>query len=185
MLQITKVNGKLGIDTTNTKMYITQPKADFEIEKKDAKLQIRTDQLKVIIDQQECFNETGLMDYMTLTEQNANIGKQGVAEGIDRIVAEGNILAAVENKIDAVAQISLNNMEPRLDYNFGLTPKSRPRISYTGGTVDIQVEDGYVKVHSKPNKPIIEVENGKVEISLLQHPKLEIKFIGNNFDKSI
>lgn len=185
MLQITKVDGRLGIETTNAKMQIRQPKADFEIEKKSAKLEMKTDQLKVTIDQQQCFNETGLMDYMTLTEYNADLGRQGVAQGIDRIVSEGNLLAAIENKIDAIAEIALNNTEPKLDYNFDLTPKSRPKIGYTGGTVDIRVEDGYVTVHSKPNKPIIEVQNGKVEITLLQHPKLEIKFIGDNFDKRI
>ncbi len=185
MFEINRVNGQLGINTINTKMQIRQPKADMEIEKKDAKLQIRTEHLKVVIDQQQCFNETGLADNNTLTATNADLGKQAAFEAIARIAEEGNMLAAIENKIDAIAEIAFNNMESKLDYNFTLTPKSRPQISFTGGTVDIQVEDGYVKVHTKPNKPIIDVENGRVEIYLLQQPKLEIRYIGDKFDKSI
>lgn len=185
MIRIDKINALIGIDTTSSKLILSQPPADFEIEKKEARVRIHAEQVRVVIDQRQCFNESGLMDFLTLTEDAKQRGKQAVLEGIGRLVAEGNQMAAIENKQDAIVLISESNSVQMQEYNIEAMPKSRPKVDFVGGTVDIKVEEGYVSVNVKPNKPQIDVEPGRVEVFLRQKPHISFEYVGENLDKKV
>jgi hypothetical protein len=185
MLEISKVDAQIGITTRNAKMYIQQPPASFEIEHKDAKLIIHTEQARILIDQQQCFNESGLMDPTALAEDIAQRSKQAAIEGIARRVDEGNQLADVRNRGNAIAQIAFNNTFENHEFNMVTMPQSPPKFDVAGGTVDIQVEEGYVIIHSTPNRPIIDVEPGSVEINMKRYPEIHIQYVGNKVDEKI
>lgn len=185
MIRIQKTNALIGISTTPARIRITQPKADFEINQKQPKVNIKTEMGKIKIDQTQCFNEVGLKNNTALTEDMAENSRQAAAEGTARIVSEGNSMAAIENRVNAVAEIAAANSIQTADWNIDFIPKSRPKIDFVGGNVDITVDEGYVEVKSKPNPPIIEVEAGKVEVFLRQKPEIKFEYVGNNLDKSI
>jgi hypothetical protein len=185
MIRISRIDGLIGINTTHAKMSISQPKADFEMSTKLPKVQIHIEPIQIQIDQQQCFNESGLKDYSTLTRDNAMEAKQAALAGIARRVDEGNLMAAIENGNDAIAEIAYNNSFTTHIFNMETMPKSRPVIDFVGGTVDIRVDEGFVDIKSKPNKPIIDVEVGDVEIYLRQKPELNIEFIGNELDEKL
>ncbi|MDF2533249.1 MAG: hypothetical protein K0Q65_2830 [Clostridia bacterium] len=185
MIRISKTDGLIGINTTSANMSISQPKADFEMAIKHPKVEMHTEQIQVRIDQRQCFNESGLKDFTTLARDHANDGKQAVLEGIARRVNEGNMMAAIENNVDAIAEIAFNNSFTSHVFDIETMPKSRPVIDFVGGTVDIRVDEGYVDIKSNPNKPLIDVEVGDVEIYLRQRPEINIEFIGNEIDKKL
>lgn len=185
MIKITSTNALIGIQTTPAKMSIRQPKADFDMRQKHPKIILNTEPVKITIDQSQCFSEAGLKGYMELTDDAAARGRQAVLEGIGRIVSEGNTLAAIENKHDAIAEIAASNFIQVAERNIDFIPKSRPKFDVVGGNVDISVDEGTVEINSKQNRPIIDVEVGSVEISLRQHPSISFEYIGKEIDKKL
>lgn len=185
MIKIIKTDGLIGIQTNPAKMKISQPKVDFELRQKQPKIILQAEPIQVKIDQSQCRNEIGFKTNTAFGDDNAARGKQAASEGIDRIVSEGNQLAAIENRADAIAEIAAQNTLQIYDFNIEFLPKSRPQIDFVGGKVDIKVDEGYVDVISKPNKPIIDVESGSVEIFMRQKPEIHFEYIGQKIDKSI
>lgn len=186
MIRINKVDALININSSPARMSIQQPKADFEMRQKLPKVQIHTEHVKVNIDQRDCFNESGLMDDKTLIKDGAERGRQAAFEAIGRIASEGDMLAAIENKTNAIAEISFSNSwDQEKYYDIAPMPASRPKIDFTGGTVDIKVDEGTVSIDTRPNKPIIDVELGGVEISLKQKPEISFEYIGENVDKKV
>lgn len=184
-LRITRTDALIGINTIPANMSISQPKADFEIHQKHAKVNVRTEPIEIRIDQRQCFNEAGLKDNTAFMEDNIQEAKQDLLQGIGRVISEGNMMANIESNVDAIVEISLNNSIKVYDFNVDFVPKSRPKIEFLGGNIDIQVDEGYVELKTKPNKPVIDVEVGKVQIYLRQNPELKIEYLGNNMDETI
>lgn len=182
MLRITRTDALIGINTTPTKLSITQPKANFEMRIEDPKLDIHTEQVKVIIDQQQCFNESGLKDFETLSRDHAMEGKQAVFEGIGRRVNEGNMKGDIKNGGNAIAEIAFNSFFTHHVFDIESMPKSRPKIDFVGGTVDIRVDEGFVEMESKAYTPIIDVQIGDVEIFMKQKPEIKVEYVGNEVD---
>lgn len=184
-LRITSTDALIGINTIPANISISQPKADFEIHQKHAKVDVRTEPIEIRIDQRQCFNEAGLKDNTAFMEDNVQEAKQNLLQWIGRVSSEGNMMAAIENNMDAIAEIALDNSIQVYDFNVDFLPKSRPKIDFIGGKVDIQVDEGYVELKTKPNKPVIDVKVGGVQIYLRQNPELKIEYIGNNMDETI
>ncbi|MDF2804113.1 MAG: hypothetical protein K0S61_4016 [Anaerocolumna sp.] len=182
MLRITTTNALLGINSTPTKISIVQPKADFQMSIDHPKMEIHSEQVKVQIDQQQCFNESGLKDFATLTRDNAAEAKQACFEGIARRVGEGNRMANIKNRSDAIAEIAFSNSFTQHVFDIVSMPKSRPKIDFIGGTVDITAHEGSVGIQSKINMPIIDVQVGDVEIFSKQYPEIKFEYTENKVD---
>ncbi|HYE83655.1 MAG TPA: DUF6470 family protein [Clostridia bacterium] len=185
MISINRVNGEIGINTTNPKQYIAQPSAELMIDTESPKIEIHTEPVKVLIDQGQCFNESGLMDNGTLAEDVAQRGRQAAIEGIGRRVFEGNFMASVESGGKAIPNISFNNSFDNKEFNMVTMPGSRPKIEVVGGTVDIRIDEGKVSTNAETNPPIIDVVLGDVEIFLKQEPSISFKFVDNKLDTKV
>lgn len=182
MLRITKTDALLGIRTTPTKQRVVQRLADFEMSQKHPKVYIKSEPIRVLIDQSQCFSEAGLKNNTDLLDDLVQRSKQAAVEGIGRVVSEGNILASIENKSNAIADIALNNSIQTIDFNIDFIPKSRPKFEVVGGTVDITVDEGYVNIKSSANKPEIDVEVGSVEFFMRQNPEIHFSYEGKAID---
>ena len=182
MLRIDKTDALLGINTIPTKQKIVQRTADFEMQQKHVKVQIKSEPIRVQIDQTQCFNEAGLKSISAFMDEISAEGKQAVMEGISRTVSEGNTLAGIENKSDAIAEIAASNSIRTFDFNIDFIPKSRPKIEFVGGTVDIKVDEGYVDITFRPNKPEIDVEVGKVEFFMHRKSEIHFSYEGKELD---
>ncbi|QEK13561.1 hypothetical protein FQB35_02390 [Crassaminicella thermophila] len=166
-------------------MEIKQPKADVTLNIEHPKLEIHSEQVKVQIDQYPCRAEEGLKNYIDLTKDNAAFAKQKAMEGIARIVSQGNQLAAIQNGGNPIADQAEENAYNLFDkeFNFDLIPKSRPKIDFIGGKVDIKFIEGKVKPQVKVNKPIINYTVGKFEIYLRQKNSINIEYVGKKFNQ--
>jgi len=185
MLRITKNDALIGINITPLKMNISQPKADFEMRQKPARVIIKSEPLQIKIDQSQAFNEAGLKDNAAFSEDMVARSKQAAAEGLSRIVSEGNSMAAIESGGNAIAEIAAANSIQIFDWNIDFIPKSKPVIDFIGGNIDISVDEGYVDIKTKPNKPIIDVEVGSVDIFLRQKPDIKVEYLGKEVDEIV
>ena len=185
MLSINRVDGSIGIHTTNAKQQILQQPAELEIHTENAKIEMHAELVKVFIDQRQCFNESGLMDNTTLSADIAQRGKQAVIEGIGKRNSDGDFMASVKSGKNAIQDIAFSNVFDNKEFNMVTMPRSRPEIEVRGGTLDIRVEEGKVNISAKVNPPIIDVELGSVEIFLKQEPSISIKAIDNKFDTKV
>jgi len=176
---------QLDIRTTNAKVNMSQPPADFEIERKQPKLIMQTDRLQIRIDQKECFNESGLMSPEALSNHLAQLGKRGVMDGIARRVSEGERLASVENGGNALAAIAKGNSYPTYQISMVTMPRSRPKIDFVGGELDIRVEEGYININFRPNSPQAEYQPGRVDIQVRQYPQITIRNVENTIDAKV
>lgn len=177
MIRIFKTDIQIDVRTTPAKLSISQPKADFEMTRKDPKVIIKSEQIQVRIDQRQCFNESGLKDYATLSKECAEAGKRAALEGISRRANEGNMLSDIATGGSAIAQIAANKSSRRHVFDIVSMPMSRPVIDFIGGNVDIRIEEGYIDLKSAPNKPVIDVEVGGIDISIRQYPDISFQYV--------
>ncbi|MFZ5353328.1 MAG: DUF6470 family protein [Bacillota bacterium] len=182
MIRIQKVDAQISISTNNAKLYINQQPADFDLRQKHLKIEMHTEQIRVQIDQRQCFNESGLKSNDALLREATAMGRQAALEAIGRIASEGTMLAAIEKGGNPIAEIAFNNTHKQESYTIDSMPKSRPIIDFVGGKVDIRIEEGEVILNTSPNKVEIDSEPGSVEISLKTRPQISIEFVGNSMD---
>lgn len=185
MISINRVDSAIRIDTTSSKLYISQPPAELSIDSENSRIEVHGELPRIIIDQRQCFNESGLMDNTTLAGDIAQRGRQAAMEGIGRIVSEGNYLASVKSGKNAIVEISRNNFMETHEFNMVTMPRSRPVIEVIGSTLDIRVREGGIEIYAKPHSPEIDVEPGNVTISLERYPSIEISFTGRSIDTKI
>lgn len=185
--QIKSTPALIGIRTTPGKLNIRQKKADMELNIQHPKLEIRTQKPKIKIDQSAAWAERGLKNFLDLSRETAQLAKQAAAQGIERVVRQGNELAAIENETDPIPiQAEENAFELfKVDYNLGTMPKSGPDIQLIRGKVDTELHRGKVNLQVKVNKPEINYTRGKVDIYLRQKNSIDIRYVGDSFDKKV
>lgn len=182
-LQITNIRGQLGIIRHDAVLSIRQPRAQVKMNTVPTELNMRTEHIKVKIDQSQCFRETGLKSVLELSDESAALGRQAVLDGVARVVDEGNILAMIENKSNAVVEIALDQtFTPPADFNVDLMPKSRPKIEFVGGEVNFDPVLGGVNIEVQVNPPEISATPASIEYFWHRQPFFRMEFIGNNID---
>ncbi|MFT9494655.1 DUF6470 family protein [Anaerosolibacter sp.] len=183
-LRISTTPALIGINRIPGKLDIQQPMVEMELNIEHPRVEIDTEPARVQIDQSQCFAEAGLKNFLDLTTDNAAYARQKSLEGIERVVRQGNELAAIHIEGNPIADqaeensVFWNNRE----FNFDLIPKSRPKIDSIGGTVDVKLIEGKIDPQVKAQKPIINFTPGNVEIYLRQKNSIQIEYIGNKLD---
>lgn len=187
MLQIRSTPALIGIQSTLGRQSIQQPKADVNMNIEHPKVEITSDLPRVQIDQYQCFAEAGLKNFLDLTKEAAQLGKQAAMLGIDRRTRQGKELANIQNKSNPIPKQAEENAFELFnkEFGFGIVPKSRPRIDVIEGRANIQVREGKVNMDVQINKPIIDYTRGKVDIYLRQKNSIDIQYVGSNYDKQI
>ncbi len=183
-LKITTKPALIGIETTPAKLSIQQPKADIQMNTQHPKVEIHTEPVQIQIDQYECFAEAGLKNYLDLTREGAQYGYQQAMAGLERIVRQGNELADVHLDTNPIADQAEENAYQLYmhDFNMDTIPKSRPKIDFVGGNVDIKAIEGNPNMQVKVNKPIVEYNPWKVDIYLRQKNSINIEYVGKKLD---
>jgi len=183
LLRIEQTYARIGLQIERAQLSIQQPKADIRMHQELPRLEIEKTPLQIQIDQQDCWNEVGLMDYRTLTGDNAKRAKQIAWEAIGKIAEEGNRLARIEDGGNPIVEMAVEiSNPPPVDFNIDLIPKSRPKIDFIGGELHFHPVEGQVHLEVIPNKPIIEATQPKVTAYMLQWPSINIEYLGNNLD---
>lgn len=184
LLSIQQTYGQIGLEIQRAQLSIQQPKAEIKMHQELPKIQIEKTPLQIHIDQQDCWNEVGLKDFLTLTRDNAQMAKQIGLEAIASIAENGNRLMSIENGANPVVEMAVEiSNPPPADFNVDMIPKSRPKIEFTGGELHFSTQEGRVEYQAIPQRPIIEMAAyHRVTGQMLRWPSITIEYLGNNLD---
>lgn len=187
MYRINTTNGELGIKTNWGSVNIRQPQATINMDTELPKVEIRTTDPEIKIDQRQCFAEAGIKSPIDFSRENSDIAKKAAFQGIARIVQEGNQMADIHLGRDVIVENADHNAFGIFEREFvyGAIPKSRPKIDVKMGTLDIKFIEGKLNYSAKVNKPEITVNHGSVDIYMKTWPKIEIEYFGDKIDKKL
>ena len=177
-IQIRTIDAKLNLNITYPKIDIRQSKGHLNIKQTNAELIINKEEPKVIIDQYQCFAESGLKNNADLTKQFKQLALRKVLEGIRRKTSEGRRMINIKRgNPNAISDIAKRNFETRTrQFNYDIMPKSRPKIDFEG-SFSIDWKSGGVDIDYRVEKPINNFHWGKVEMYLNPYPDIEISYI--------
>lgn len=173
---------KLGINRSQGQLSIEQSPGQLEIKSIQATLSLEGEPIRVEIDQYPCRADVGMKNNFDLLKEAAERGRGNALEGIGRRAAEGDQMAAIQNKVDAiVSQAASVTLQPPTEFNFTMLPQSRPIINFVGEQT-VAVQRGGVQLSSIPATLTIDYQPSVMEIYLQQQASLKMEFVGDNLD---
>lgn len=174
-IRIVTQPAKLGIETAPAKLNIEQPRPTFELTTKAPAVKMVSPWGDLDIDQSRAWDALAIGDHLETMRSIFSAVKSIVLTTIGRIASEGDQLAAIHLKTNAIADIAQNRGVDRFELDFaGPAGPDNVDIFYTERKVEFQPVRGEVNVQAEQNSPRIEYVGGKINIYLAQYHKVEI-----------
>jgi len=174
-IQIRQEYAKLGIDADLGVQDIKQPTATFELTTERPKLDIHSEKGVLYIDSSKAWDALGHGPFLETMNKIYSRAHEVVMQGIAKIVEDGNRMAAIQNGGNAIAEIAKEKGAEFFEFEFmGDASSGNVSMHYVPGKLDIQVKEGKVNIETHPNRPEINYTRGKLDIYMLQYPKVEI-----------
>ncbi len=166
-LEYTINNAKLNLQST-------QPKV--QLETTPATVEIRQPQGELTIDNYPCRYSIGLRNIADFAEDFAALGRQTVMDTIAQIAQEGDQLARIESKANAIADIAANStVSEVLDITYAHI--ASPDIHYQANPVQFNPIDGKVDLTLQRGTVQGDYQRGSVNIQISQYPSIEISAV--------
>lgn len=169
-VQMERIPGKQTIEQKKAVQSIQQPKAEMTIEHTPSQLRI---------DQTQAWNDMGLKHISKRIAEAAQLGREGVLEGIARRARQGDQLMKIENGGNPIAQQAKENaFDPPKQFNIGWIPSAGAvKIDYRPAEVKIEVKPQQPIIETQIRKPNINYQPGKINVSMKQYQDLQIDFV--------
>ncbi|KUO71294.1 MAG: hypothetical protein APF81_24925 [Desulfosporosinus sp. BRH_c37] len=175
---------RINISTQPTRLDYTLRNAQTNLQSTQAKVQMETTPAKVeisqprgelTIDMTPCRYSIGLKNITDFAKEYAERGKQIVMEATARIAQEGNQLARIENKSDAVSDIAFDSSLSEVDITWA--PIAPPEIHYQANPAQFNPTAGKVNYSVQPGTVQGNFQHGSVDIRVTQYPSIEISTV--------
>ena len=183
-LEINTRFGRLGINTTDALIDIKTRMPAVEARSRLPRVRIDTQHVQVSIDQKQCFAEVGLKPADVFAKEMAQKSRSKGLKAIADIARKGDTLARVDKNPNAIPALAKSITGKRLDYTVAALPRSRPRVSFSGG-VDINWDMGYVQLRAATSRPEITATRAGVDVYMLQKAAVDIAYTRDGFDTTI
>lgn len=168
-------SAKIGIDIQRGQWDIRQPQPTVEMHTTPTKIEMRSAQGELHIDQSKAWDALGIGSNVTFMNRIYSESKDIALQGIARIVENGNRMAAIEKKGNPIADIAAEQAFEPSEMNYlGEASYDNVDLDYTQHQVEYDVNPGSVSIQITPHKPEISYTPGKVSIYLQQYPKVEM-----------
>ncbi len=179
MLSMRTTPFKLSMQTVNARQEIKSNHNVLSLKTEQPRLEMHTTQPKVMIDQSQCFAESGSKTIMQLIAENASYSRSMAIQGIGRIVDQGNQMANFHVKSDPIPDQADYNAYGQFEkaFNMQTATGTLPKTTLIRGKVDIRFIAGRVINNTVAQKPQITYQPGKVNINVAQYNRLEISVI--------
>lgn len=141
-----------------------------------ATLEIRQPRGELTIDMTPCRYSIGLKNNTDFARDNAAFARQTAKETVDRIVQEGNQLAQIETKADAIVDIAASSTIAR-EQGITLIRIAAPEIHYKANPVQLNPTPGKVNYTFQPATVQGNYQPGSVDIQVSQYPSIEISTV--------
>lgn len=184
-IRLQQTYAQIGIRTIQPVQEIQQIPAELSIKQNPPKMEIERNPSKLFIDQEQAWNELNLKDLATFSSDMVEYSKQEAMEAVAEIAQEGDQLASIEHKTDAISAIATNKANPGpVDFNIAFIPSpGSVKIHYTPTELHIEWKQGGAEIESTQHKPIHNYTPGKTEVYLRQMQELQIDFVGINVNE--
>lgn len=186
-IEISQVHAKLGVERIPSKLEMRSQRAQLELRQEHAKIRINTELPRVEIDQSECFASAGLKKPIDLSRELAQMAQQQVLEYIGKIASDGDMLAAIEQGGNPIADIAERDSYVEHEFNIDFIPKAKPKITVTGG-IEINADENpegsynWVEGNYIPGNLNISYTPEKLRIYMEQYNQVKFKYKGNTVD---
>lgn len=179
-IRLQQTYAQIGLRITQPVQELQQAPSELSIKQTPATMNIIRTPGKLDINQDQARNQVNMKMPDVFSRDNAEAARQAGLEAIAEIVQEGNQLAAIETKTDALAAIAENKSLPEQDdYNIAFIPSyGSVQIDYTPTELHIEWEKGGVEIKATPRQVTHNYTVGKTEVYLQQKNQLQIDFIG-------
>lgn len=129
--------GSISIRTDYARIEMQTTKPELNMTQNDVKVQIKSELPRVIIDQTECFNTSGIKNNTALSLEISSEGYQHYLEYVQTTAEDGAALAAIERGGNTIKDIAVKNAYTEHVFNIVSMPSARPKIEVTG---DLQIK---------------------------------------------
>lgn len=173
---------KLTTQVIQGKFEVNSRDAKLNLKQKHAKINIETDLPKVHIDQSEAFASGGRKGVEALSRENAQLGEVQAAKYTSKMASDGDRLAKIEAGGNPIADIAERDAFPEKEFNNALVLVTKPKISVTGG-VKIEAERNFEGIHNGveieyvPGELNVNITPAKLKIAVKQYNSISIRYI--------
>ncbi|WP_040209385.1 DUF6470 family protein [Neobacillus jeddahensis] len=185
-IRLQQTYAQIGLRTTQPNQEIEQQPADLSIQQTPAQMEIDRTPSQLIIDQEQAWGELGFKSIPTLIADEAEFAKNEALMAVAEIAQEGDQLAKIANKRDALMDIVAQKANPepaKINIAFIPSPGS-VKIQFTPTEVHINWKQGGATIDSTQHRPTHNYTPGKTEVYLKQMQSLQIDFIGTNVNQN-
>lgn len=162
------------INNANINLQTTLPKV--QMESTSATLEIRQPQGELTIDNYPCRYSIGQRNIADFALDIATRGRQTAMGAIARIAQEGDQLARIQVKSNAIADIAADSTVSEVsDITYSYI--ALPNINYQANPVQFNPTEGKVDLTLQRGTVQQDYQRGNVDIQVSQYPSIEISTV--------
>jgi len=183
-IQLHQTYAQIGLRTTQPVQEIEQLPAELSIKQVPSTMNIDRKPAHFDIDQEQLWNELNFKNNRVFSEDGVEFAKQELLEAISEISQEGDQLAQIEQKTDAINAIVTSKANPGpQEFNIAFIPsEGSVKVNFTPTELNIDWKKGGAVIEVTPHKPTHTYTPGKTEIYLRQMQAMQIDFVGGTIN---
>ncbi|WP_407307280.1 DUF6470 family protein [Desulfosporosinus sp. SB140] len=176
-LNISTQTTRLDYNIQNARLNLQTTRPNLQMETTPSTLEMRQPYGELTIDSTPCRYSIGFKNNTDFARDNAEFGRQTAKNAIARIVEDGDKLAAIQNKTNAIADIAAKNSAHTEIPRVTLAYVALPNISYHAEPVQFTPIEGKINYNLEPGKVQGDYQPGSVDIRVSQYPSVEISVV--------
>ena len=180
LLEIKTIPIKYELKVNHASLEYQNSTAEVEISRDKGGMKIKSRPIKLHLDTYEARNSV-VPTTKTMISQKAQQGKSVAYKATANYGREGQLLlnAKVGQGAEVLNQIfAERTKEPTGDFVLDFLPKTGPNIEWEEPEFNIEYQMDKLNFDTKIQKGDIQFIPGNIELSILQYPDIEIKYVG-------
>ena len=179
LIEITTVPIEIEMKVTDAKLEYARGTADLEISRNDGGLHIKSRPIRLNVDTFEARNSI-VPTTATSISQAADKGRQTSYEATAAYARQGKLLLTAKVGEDMISQIAAQQQAQNVNTNVGIEflPTVGAELNWDAGDMQIRFEMDKLNFDWRMNHPSFEFTPGDIQISVKQHPSVQIKYVG-------
>lgn len=174
LLSIKSVPISIEIKSVKAKLQVSSDGPKLNISRTPKGLTMRSEPIRVQIDQTAARASAGIVSTAKSMEQFASESVRISYEGIANIVDDGNAMASGTT----IPDIAASRFAKTIDTMLAFLPSVGPDISWAGGTLNLNYEMDDMDMSWQTPGANIQFIPGSIEISVAEFPRVVIEYIG-------
>lgn len=154
-------------------------KAELHIEREKRGLKIKTKKPEMKINSVNMRNST---EFKTVKKSISDFAQKGIKaahEATARFAREGEMMAKIHLKSNAIAQICAQRVKNDVSFELGFTPSEPLDISIDPGGIMMKYEADKLKIDWRISDNKSKYTPGDFEIIINQYPRLDVTYVGS------